>query len=141
MKKLGRILFVVLSVLGLIVAGAVCLIIFLLSFQTNDRDNRNSNKSEMIRCTLDWGRLAPFPVTVKDFDIHTEGNSFTRTFRGSFSDTSENIQKWLNSSLGVSEGTKDQDGTIILKTGEGASYGQITVSPDGTHVVFRVSWS
>jgi hypothetical protein len=113
-----------------------------LALPTNDRDNANPDKEpEMIRCTLEWGRLAPFPETAKNFDIYTEGNSFTRTFRGSFTDAPENIQTWLRSSPGVMEGARKEENQYILKTGEGSAYGEISISPDGSKVTFRVSWS
>lgn len=114
--------------------------VLIFTFPTNDRDNANPDKSSMVECTLLWGRLAPFPSTAKDFTIYTEGNSFARTFRGSFSDAPENIQKWLEASAGFTEG-RDDDGERVLKMGEGASYGTIVVSEGGTRVTFRVSWS
>jgi hypothetical protein len=131
------ILLGVLTALGLIIA---CLVLVFFA-PSNDRDNADIKmRPEMIKCTLTWGRLAKFPESAKDFNIYTEGNSFTRTFRGSYSDTPENIKNWLRSSPGVTEG-KREESKIILKTGEGAAYGEITVSPDGSHVTFRVSWS
>jgi hypothetical protein len=96
----------------------------------------------MIECTLLWGRLAPFPATARDFTIYTEGNSFKRTFRGSFVDTRENIEKWLAACPGFTEGKEDaSEGIRVLKMVEGASYGTIEVSEEGTKVTFRASWS
>ena len=124
--------------------------LWLFIIPSSERNNAETKeRPEMIRCTLAWGRLSNFPETAKNFEIHTTGDSFTRAFQGSFSDTPENIQKWLQSSPGVTEGVKiegvtEQDKAeeeIILKTGEGASHGEIILSPNGSHVVFHVSWS
>jgi hypothetical protein len=126
---------------GLAIVAGVAALIFVFNYPTNDRDNANpETRKEMTATTLEWGRLAPFPSTAKDFTIRTEGNSFTRTFRGAFSDDPATIRAWLKSSPGVMEGEKNGN-TYELKTGEGASYGTIEVSPDGSRVTFRVSWS
>jgi len=128
--------------------GILALWLFIVpSSQSDNADTKE--RPEMIRCTLAWGRLSSFPETAKNFEIHTIGGSFTRAFQGSFSDTPENIQKWLQSSPGVTDGVKIEGVTdgekiedeIILKTGEGASHGEIILSPNGSHVVFQVSWS
>jgi hypothetical protein len=102
-------------------------------------------RGNMIECTMKWGRLAPFPKIAKNFTIETEGSAFTRTFIGSFSDTPETIQKWLKDSAGIQEGSQEihlgKTHRYILKTGEGAAYGEVRVSTDGTTVDFKVSWS
>ncbi|HEY8900682.1 MAG TPA: hypothetical protein VIM61_09750 [Chthoniobacterales bacterium] len=121
-----------------------CIALFLLP--TNDRDNANpTKKTEMVDLSIRWGQLAPFPSSSQNFSIHTEGNSFTRTFRGSFTDSPQIISQWLKDSRGVSEGTSeiqpDKSTKYILRTAEGASYGEVIVSPDQSHVSFRVSWS
>ena len=139
------------SILGLcaalIIVGAL-LIIFasFIILPPNDRDNLNpAKKIEMINLSLRWGRLATFPSSSQDFSIRTEGGAFTRTFRGSFSDSPESISQWLHNSKGISEGRSeiqpDKSTKYILKTGEGASYGEVIVSPDSSHVSFEVSWS
>ncbi len=145
MKKVFAASLVILSVLGgvaLLYAIGVFVAVVIFTFPTNDRDNANpSKRAEMVNLTLEWGRLAPFPTSAKEFNIFTEGNSFTRTFRGSFTDSPSTIKAWLDASPGVTEGKKNHDETIVLKMGGGANYGEITVSSDGTHVTFRVSWS
>lgn len=114
----------------------------MFTFPTNDRDNANPEKKvEMTELTLEWGRFAPFPQTVKDFEIYTEGNSFTRTFKGSFTDTPENIKSWLLSSPGVTEGKKNGDGKYILKTSEGVAYGKVVVSSDHQSLTFEIAKS
>jgi hypothetical protein len=113
---------------------------------SNDRDNRNPKKKiEMMQITLLWGGLAPFPDSAKDFVIKTQGNNFTRRFAGSFNDSSEVIRKWLQNSPGVQEGRSevlpDKSTRYLLKTREGASYGEVIISSEGTHVEFKVEWS
>ena len=120
--------------------------VFYLFGPTNEIDNAlGLHRQNMIECTLKWGRLAPFPELANDFSIRTEGNAFTRTFRGSFSSSPEVIRRWLEHSPGVQEGQQEkiQSGAVhyILSTGGGAAYGEITIDKDGTHVDFRVSWS
>jgi hypothetical protein len=128
--------FVVKTVITTIIA------IVVFAWPTNSRDNADpTRRTEMAQITREWGQLAPFPKTAQDFTIYTEGNSFTRTFRGSFTDTPENIKAWLDNSKGVKEGKTESPNHYILKMGGGANYGEVIVSPDGTTVTFRVSWS
>lgn len=147
-----RKLQIILIPAGILVAGvsffainfivSIIAAIVVFAWPTNDRDNANpETQAEMKRLTRQWGQFAPFPKTAQDFTIYTEGNSFTRTFRGSFSDTPENIKAWLESSKGVKNGEIESPGHYILEMGDGASYGEVIVSPDGTKVTFRVSWS
>jgi len=135
----------------LLSVGAVLLFLllagcFYLFGPTNEIDNAlGLNRQSMIDCTLKWGQLAPFPQEIRDFHIKVEGNMFTRGFRGSFSAQPEIIQTWLKESPGVRDGQHETqpDGSShhILKPGEGASYGELIVSPDQTHVSFHVYWS
>jgi hypothetical protein len=133
--------FGVSALVGLTIVGILIILLLIFGLPTNDRDNADPQmQSEMVSATILWGGLAPFPATAKDFTIKTEGGMFTRTFRGSFSDDPENILNWLKSSRGFQQGEKKED-KIILKTGEGAAYGEIILSPDNSRVIFRVSWS
>lgn len=116
-------------------------LVMLIFMPTNEWENRSpASQAEMAAITREWGRLAPFPKTARDFTIRTEGNMFTRGFRGSFRDTPENVRAWLDASPGAMEGTR-KEGRIFLEMGDGAQYGEVEVSPDGTEVKFRVSWS
>ncbi|HVE16898.1 MAG TPA: hypothetical protein VNB29_09175 [Chthoniobacterales bacterium] len=132
-----------------LVLGSVAFILYAASVflaPTNARDNADPGKrAEMTDISRRWGQLAAFPATAKDFSIHTEGNMFTRTFRGSFAAEPAVILQWLKDSRGVSQGQQeeqsDKSTKYILKTAEDASYGEVIVSPDRTHVSFRVSWS
>jgi hypothetical protein len=98
----------------------------------------------MVRTTLQWGRLAPFPATARDFGIRAEGGLFTRSFRGSFSDTPAHVEAWLAASPGVSSAdcTKVAEGArCVLRTTRDVGYGELVLSPDKSHVTFYVSWS
>jgi len=127
---------------------AIGIFVFVWVFlgSNNARDNASSRKrAEMAEISLQWGRLAPFPKTARNFTIRTEGSAFTRTFIGSFTDSPEAISKWLRDSRGVSEGKlemqDDHSAKYILKMGGGASYGEVTVSADGSSVSFKIEWS
>ncbi len=146
MLKFLKALFVAVGVIVLVLTFLVGAIFLMFAWPTNDRANASRGAhQEMIPIACEWGRLAPFPATAQDFTIYTEGNMFTRTFKGAFSDSPEVIAKWLADSPGVVEGEaevrEDQSTLYILKMGGGASYGEIEVSPDKTRVRFRTSWS
>jgi hypothetical protein len=135
----------------IIVIGSILLILFLsgafyLFGPTNEIDNAfGLHRSSMIECTLKWGQLAPFPKGISNFTIKTEGSSFSRTFTGSFSAQPNVIDAWLKQSPGVRDGqTETQPNAstkCVLKTGEGAAYGEITISADHTSVSFKVECS
>ena len=137
-------------VVGIVVGlSGTCIataLILLLIWPTNARDNVSSaRRTDMANLSIRWGRFAPFPITASDFSIRTEGSPFTRTFIGSFNDSPQVVALWLENSPGIIDGesTVEPDGTTNykLRTGEGASYGEVIVSPDKSHVSFQVSWS
>lgn len=69
---------------------------------------------------------------------------FTRSFRGSFTDTPEHIEAWLAASPGVNrpDCTQTTEGEkCLLQTAERVSYGEVIVSVDKCHVTFYVAWS
>ena len=118
----------------------------MLSGSTNARDNSSAvAREDMVSTSCEWGRLADLPASKNNFDIKTEGNSFTRSFRGSFNDTSAVIQQWLLDSPGVQEGVEElmPDGSTKyeLKMGGGATYGEVIVSGDKERVKFYICWS
>jgi hypothetical protein len=101
-------------------------------------------RAEMARTTLQWGRLAPFPATARDFGIRSEGGLFTRSFRGSFSDTPAHVEAWLAASPGVARGgcTPVPEGErCVLRTARDVGYGELVLSKDKSHVTFYASWS
>jgi hypothetical protein len=134
---------------ALVICGAILFVLagaFYLFGPTNEIDNAfGLHRNSMIECTLRWGQLAPFPKDISNFTIETEGGFVTRTFTGSFSAQPNIVDKWLKQSPGVRDGrTETQPNAstkYVLKTGEGASYGEITVSEDHRSVSFKVEWS
>ena len=145
MKLSIRHIFIGLGILASLFAIFIFCCIALFLAPSNEHDNSNpAKKAEMVDLSLRWGQLAPIPSSTKDFSIHTEGNSFSRTFRGSFSDSPQVISQWLKDSPGVSgaesEIQPDKSIKYILKVKE-ASYGELIESADHSHISFRVSWS
>ena len=124
-----------------------CLRQFLIP--TNEIDNNDpAKKEDMLAACLEWGRLAPLPKTKKEFDIKTEGNMFTRTFRFSFIDSKVNIEKWINDSPGPSEAeieVIDENTRIYkIKPGGGANTAKLTViiiDENIREVKFYTCWS
>ena len=113
---------------------------------SNERDNNDpAKRKEMVQLSTEWGRLASFPESKRNFVIKTEGNAFTRSFRGSFSDSSDVIKQWTLSSPGIQEGkieaTDDGSTHYILKMGSGATYGEVIISSDNQDVTFYIAWS
>jgi hypothetical protein len=132
-------IFVVVAVIGVVV-------LYHVLEPTNVRDNRSASASkDMIDVSRKWGRLAEFPSTKKDFIIQTEGSMFTRSFRGSFSDTEDRVAQWLKDSPGIKEGRVEglQDGSTKyhLKMGGGAMAGEVIVSKGGRDVTLYICWS
>jgi hypothetical protein len=132
----------------------VCAILFvslvafaaLYFFSSNTLDNMNSVKQEeMLGIVLEWGRLAPFPVSATNISIETEGSSFTRSFRASFIAPKEDIQDWLSSSPGLQETTAEEVSDSIvwysIKPGGGANRAEVTIDYGLNKVEIYVSWS
>src|SRR5436853_7285397 len=61
------------------------------------------NRASAIDCTLNWGRLAPFPISAQQLSITTHGTMFTRAFRASFIAPAADIERWLQQSPGTCE--------------------------------------
>lgn len=140
----------VLKIAGLLIGGvfalwcaAVVSLFVLLTWPTNDRDNADpAMRREMIRLVRAWGRLAPFAASARALAIRAEGSTFTRSFRGSFSDTPTPIKSWPDASPGVIEGTAEpaaQGTKYILDSARGANHGEVTMSANGAQVSFYVS--
>jgi hypothetical protein len=146
MNKIIKRVLVIIA--GLIGAYVIYVGFAVLSMNTpsNSRDNANPiNKKEMIEITLKWARLAPFPRETKDFKIYTEGNSLTRTFKGSFTASKESIKKWTMQSPGIQDAkveviSKDNK-RYIIKPGEKAGYAEVIIDYETGKVNFEVSWS
>lgn len=59
------------------------------------------NRRSAIRTTLEWARLAPFPVPASSLNVQVSGSMFTRQFRISFEGEPQKIQEWLDASPGT----------------------------------------
>ena len=119
--------------------------LFLLVPQ-NERDNRNSaRKTEMVEITLKWARLAPFPQEAENFNIYTEGNAFTRTFKGSFTASEETIKIWVEQSPGLQDAKIDaiseKKKKYIIPPGGGANYAEVVIDYETGKIEFKASWS
>jgi hypothetical protein len=104
------------------------------------------NRASAIRATLEWGRLAPFPVLDSELHIKTSGSAFTRQFDISFTGDPEQIQQWIRSSPGtrglVPLLKRDPDGWVVYQIEpEKALIVEVHVSPDGRQVRVRAVWS
>jgi len=104
-----------------------------------------ANRQSAIDCTLEWGRLAPFPATAEQFSITTHGNMFTREFRASFIASPDEIERWLKESPGTRQAVPTTPFPGVRKfqitPGGGAQFAEVSVD-DAKHQVFIVvSWS
>jgi hypothetical protein len=131
------------------IIGAIIILmgifVFLLTTQ-NDRANRNpAKKAEMKQITVEWARLAPFPEEADNFNIHTEGSAFTRTFKGSFTASEEIIKSWVQQSPGLQdakiEEMSETKKRYIISPGGGANYAEVVIDYETGKIEFSVSWS
>ncbi len=96
-------------------------------------------------CTLEWGRLAPFPASAGTVTVTAEGSSFTRAFRSSFTAPAAEIETWLKDSPGTREAklTKPSPGLrhFGIAPGGGAAHAEVTVDDTTHRVSIYVYWS
>ena len=105
--------------------------------------SKPTSQAEMIPPILAWGRLAPFPKSAKNLEIHTEGGMFTRGFRALFTAPAADVERWLKASPGTREAKQPEPATIRrydIAPGDGANRALVTVE-NGTLVEIYVSWS
>ena len=113
---------------------------------TNALENAIPARQEpMKKIALEWARLAPFPKEAKDFRIHTEGNSFSRTFKGDFVASREVLELWIKQSPGFQDAavTTTAEGALryIIAPGGGANSASVTINLKTGRVTFSVSSS
>jgi len=136
--------------LGFALAGIIVLIIpiaFAVSFfgSSNSRDNQDfAKQKEMMALVLEWGRLSPFPASATNVSIKTEGSSFTRSFRASFTAPKQDIESWIKDSPGLNETTPDElsDNKVqyIIAPGGGANRAEVIIDYSLGQVEIYVSW-
>ena len=112
---------------------------------SNSRDNQDPAKQkEMMALVLEWGRLSPFPTSATNVSIKTEGNSFTRSFRVSFTAPKRDIESWIKDSPGLNETTPDElsDNKVqyTITPGSGANKAEVTIDYGLNQIEIYVSW-
>jgi len=124
----------------LLVASAACLLLAAVAGMFLYHNHRS-----MIACTLEWGRLAPFPESAREFTIRAEGGMFTRAFRASFTADPEAIEKWLRDSPGTRDVSPEKlppnRRRFKISPGGGAQGARVTVDDDAHAVAIYVYWS
>ncbi|MFN8411659.1 MAG: hypothetical protein U0Z26_04660 [Anaerolineales bacterium] len=131
--------------------GSVLFLVWVIAFASlflvpsNSRDNQNPAKQkEMMAFILEWGRLSPFPSSATNISIKTEGGSFTRSFRASFTAPKQDILSWVKDSPGLNETTPDQLSNnkvqYIIAPAGGANKAEVMIDYDLNQVEIYVSW-
>jgi len=113
---------------------------------SDSRDNQDPAKQkEMMALVLEGGRLSPFPASATNISIKTEGNSFTRSFRISFTAPNQDIQSWIKDSPGLNETTSkklsDNKEQYIIEPSGGANRAEVTIDYDLGQVEIYLFWS
>jgi hypothetical protein len=128
---------VVLALILVAMAGAIYLF-----GPTNWIDNHLPwKRRQMMAITLEWGRLAAFPVSARDVHILTEGGMFTRGFRASFVAQEADIEDWIRRSPGLRDVAPERRGRIrkySIAPGDGASFAGVVVDDDAHLVQIHV---
>jgi hypothetical protein len=138
-------LLVATGVAVLVVAVAWIGFLGFVTYVTNPESGTPSDMRSAIECTLEWGRLAPFPPSAEQFTITTHGTMFTRQFRTSFTAAPAEIERWLKDSPGIQEISPTVPSTGVrkfqIRPGGGAQHAEVLID-DAKHQVFiDVSWS
>ncbi len=100
-------------------------------------------RKQAIDATLEWGRLAPFPSSAREFTIKVEGGFFTRTFRSHFKAPKGDIEIWIKQSPGLIDAESsyaDGKRKYIIKPGGGANRAEVTIGDDDAVEIYA-SWS
>ena len=100
-------------------------------------------RKQAMDATLEWGRLAPFPSSAREFTIEVEGGFFTRTFRSHFKAPKGDLDTWIKQSPGLMETEPtyaDGKRKYTIKPGAGANRAEVTIADDGIVEIYA-SWS
>ena len=135
----GLITFVCLASLAVV----ACFELFVYVFTRAGRSPEEYRSA--VECTLEWGRLSPFPPSAQQLAIKIEGGFFTRSFRVSFTAPPADIERWLQ----VSPGTRETSPTtpspgirhFQIAPGGGANGAEVSVEDTTNQVSIYVSWS
>ena len=127
----------------LLIASVAFAVLFFKS--SNSRDNQDvAKQKEMMALVLEWGRLFPFPASATNISVKTEGSSFTRSFRASFTAPKQDIESWIKNSPGLTETTpaelSDSKVQYIIAPGGGANRAEVTIDYGLNQVEIYVSW-
>jgi hypothetical protein len=132
--------------LGLLLVGVVVIGYSIWGFGSSGRSRAEETiaptpEEAMIAPTLEWGRLAPFPTSAKNFSIRTEGSSSSRSFGASFTAPAVDVERWLRESPGTRDVTPKRDSNGLphyrISPGGGAAHAEVTVE-NGTSVKIYV---
>jgi hypothetical protein len=104
------------------------------------------NRRSAIRTTLEWARLAPFPVPTSSLRVEVSGSMLTRQFRISFAGDPRKIQEWLDASPGTRglQPLTDRDSAGWLVYSIDPAHGiiaEVHLSPDKRQVMVLAVWS
>lgn len=147
MKKIIKKIAIIITIIAFAAAAAYTAMIFIVfSSSSNSTDNTSpEKKSEMLNLTLEWGRLSPIPYSKSEFNIRTEGGSFTRSFRSSFYLPKDDLEKWVKSSPGLADAeVQNIDSNrkrYIIKPGGSANYAEAVIDMKKCFIEIYVSWS
>ena len=135
----GLITFV--CVVSLAVVASFALFVYVFTWESRPPEDYQS----AVECTLEWGRLSPFPPSAQHLAIKIEGGFFTRSFRVSFTAPPADIERWLQASPGTRETSSTTPSPGIrhfqIAPGGGANRAEVSVEDTTNQVSIYVSWS
>ena len=104
------------------------------------------NRRSAIRTTLEWARLAPFPVPHSSLHVEVSGSPLTRQFWISFTGDPQKIQEWLEASPGTRglQPLSERDSAGWLVYSIDPAHGliaEVHLSPDKSQVMVIAIWS
>lgn len=111
---------------------------------SNTRDNISPiAKEQMTEITSEWARIAPIPDSKTEYNIYTEGSSFTRSFKSNFYLPKADLEKWIKQSTGLCDAeieTMENTKKYTIKPGGGAQYAEVVIDFKKCYVEIYVYW-
>ena len=136
---------ILIGLAGFVCVGVVLVVGFLALIVYEFSEESGTDQQSAIECTLEWGRLSPFPPSAQQFSITKQGNMFTRGFRASFTAPPAEIEQWLQQSPGIRETLPTTPSPRIrhfeIAPGGGAQHAEVTVNDATNQVAIYVYWS